>query len=264
MELSGSHVVVTGASRGIGAAMAVAFAEAGARVSLVARNREQLEANASELGGTAFPTDLLDSDAVDGLIDRIESKAGPIDVLINNAGLVQSAFLTNQDPEDVRSVVRLNLEAPMMLTHRVLPRMMDRDRGHLVYLSSLAGTAGFPGLTVYCGTKAGILNFASALRLELKGTSIGMTVVAPGPVDTDMGHQLEAPDLAPTMRRLRLLRLVPFKDPRWLADQTVAAVRQNEPHVRSPRRLGANFLLNAAPSRLTALGLKGVATGPRA
>ncbi len=244
--------------------MARAFAGAGARVSLVARNAEQLGALASELDGTAFPSDLLDAEIVDGLVDRIEGEAGPIDVLVNNAGLVYTSFLTNQSPEEVRSVARLNYEAPIMLTHRLLPRMMERDRGHLVYLSSLAGTAGFPGLTVYCGTKAGINNFVNALRLELKGTSIGTTVVAPGPVDTDMGDQLESPDLVPTMRRLRLLQLVPTKDPDWLATQTVAAVESGKPHVRTPRRLSSNFWLNAAPSKITAWSLGGVATGPKA
>lgn len=264
MDLHGSHVLVTGASRGIGAAMAKAFAGAGARVSLVARNQQQLEALAGELDGTAFPADLLDQATVDGLIDRVEGSAGPIDVLVNNAGLVHTKFFTNQTPEEVRSVVRLNLEAPMMLTGQLLPRMMDRDRGHLVFTSSLAGTAGFPGLTVYCGTKAGINNFVNAIRLELKGTSIGTTVVAPGPIDTDMGDQLESPDLVPTMKRLRLLQLVPTKDPEWLAAETVAAVQANKANVRSPKRLSSNFWFNAAPSRLTGLSLKGVATGPRA
>ncbi len=264
MDVSGSHVAVTGASRGIGASLARAFAKAGAKVSLVARNAEQLESMADELGGTAFPADLLESGVVDGLVDRIEDRAGPIDVLVNNAGLVHTTFLANQSPDMVRSVIRLNQEAPLLLTQQLLPRMMKRERGHLVYLSSLAGTAGFPGLTVYCGTKAGINNFVNALRLELKGTPIGTTVVAPGPVDTDMGDQLESPDLVPTMKRLRLLQLVPTKDPDWLAAQTVAAVQAGKSHVRSPRRLSSNFWLNAAPSRITGWSLKGVATGPRA
>ncbi len=244
--------------------MARAFAGAGARVSLVARNEQQLDALATELGGSAFPADLLDAEVVDGLIDRIEGAAGPIDVLINNAGLAHTKFFASQSTEEVRSVVRLNLETPMVLTQHLLPRMMERDRGHLVFLSSLAGTAGFPGLTVYCGTKAGINNFTNALRLELRGTSIGTTVVAPGPVDTDMGDQLESPDLVPTMKRLRLLQMVPTKSPDWLAAQTVAAVQANTANVRTPRRLSSNFWLNAAPSKITAWALKGVATGPRA
>ncbi len=264
MDLSGSHVVVTGASRGIGAAMARAFAGAGARVSLVARNAEQLTALATELDGTAFPADLLDPAVVDGLVDRIEDKAGPIDVFVNNAGLVHTKFLTNQTEDEVRSVVRLNLEAPLALTHQILPRMMERDRGHLVYTSSLAGTAGFPGLTTYCATKAGLFNFVAALKLELRGTSIGTTVVAPGPIDTDMGDQLEAPDTAPTVRRLRRFQLIPTKDPAWLASQTVAAVQSGKANVRSPRRLASNFWLTSAPSQLSGLVLKGVKTGPRA
>jgi short-subunit dehydrogenase len=264
MDLRGRHALITGASRGIGAAMATGFADAGARVSLVARDQQQLEALAAELDGTAFPADLLDQAAVDGLIDRVEGSAGPIDVLVNNAGVVHTTFFTNQTPEQIRSVIRLNLEAPMLLTGQLLPRMMDRDRGHLVFTSSLAGTAGFPGLSVYGGTKAGINNFVNALRLELKGTSIGTTVVAPGPVDTDMGAQLESPDLVPTMKRLRLLQLVPARSPEWVAAETVAAVQANKANVRSPRRLSSNFWFTSTPSRLTELVLKGVATGPRA
>ncbi len=264
MELEGSHVVITGASRGIGRSMAKAFAQAGARVSVVARNAEQLATLATEVGGTAFPADLLDTDAVDGLVDRVEDQAGPIDVLVNNAGLVHTKFLVNQSVDETRSVARLNLETPMALTRHLLPRMMERDRGHLVYTSSLAGTAGFPGLTVYCGTKAGLFNFVAALRLELRGTSIGTTVVAPGPVDTEMADQLEDPDTAPTLRRLRRLQLVPTKEPDWLAAQTVAAVQSGKANVRSPRRLASNFWLTSAPSQLSALVLKGVKTGPRA
>lgn len=244
--------------------MARAFAGAGARVSVVARNVEQLDTLAAEIGGTAFPADLLEPELVDGLVDRIENQAGPIDVLVNNAGLLHTKFLANQSPDQVQSVVRLNLEAPMLLTHQILPRMMERDRGHLVFTSSLAGTAGFPGLTVYCGTKAGIFNFVAALRLELRGTAIGTTVVAPGPIDTDMGDQLEDPDTAPTLKRLRLLQLAPTKDPEWLADETVAAVRAGKANVRSPRRLSSNFWLTSLPSQLSAVVLKGVRTGPKA
>lgn len=264
MELSGRHVVVTGASRGIGRSMATAFAEAGARVSVVARNADQLAGLATEIDGTSFPADLLDTEVVDGLIDRIEATAGPIDVLVNNAGLVHTKFLVNQSIDEVRSVARLNLETPMVLTRHLLPRMMERDQGHLVYTSSLAGTAGFPGLSVYCGTKAGLFNFVAALRLELRGTSIGTTVVAPGPIDTQMADQLDGPDTAPTLKRLRMLQLVPTKEPDWLAAQTVAAVQSGKANVRSPKRLASNFWLTSAPSQISALVLKGVKTGPKA
>ena len=183
-------------------------------------------------------------------------------MLVNNAGLVHTKFLVNQSIDEVRSVARLNLETPMVLTRHLLPRMMERDQGHLVYTSSLAGTAGFPGLSVYCGTKAGLFNFVAALRLELRGTSIGTTVVAPGPIDTQMADQLDGPDTAPTLKRLRMLQLVPTKEPDWLAAQTVAAVQSGKANVRSPKRLASNFWLTSAPSQISALVLKGCQDGP--
>ena len=265
MDVNGSHVVITGASRGIGAAMAKKFAKAGARVSLVARSRDQLDTVADQTGGRAFPTDLSAPHDVDGLIDRIEHEAGPIDVLVNNAGLGTTAWLTELDPDEIRAVTRLNLDVPLVLTNRVLPGMIDRGSGHLVFTSSLAGTAGFPGMTVYGATKAGLFNFVNALRLELKGTGVGTTVVAPGPVDTEMWDQAEnEPGMAPTIQRLRRLQLIPMKSPDWLAERTVRAVTNGKSGVFTPRRLRTNFWFTNAPSRMTALILRDVKTGPRA
>lgn len=265
MELEGKHVVVTGSSRGIGAALARRFAAVGARVSLVARDQARLDAVAGEVSGRAFSCDLAEGDQVDGLIERIEGEAGPIDVLANNAGLATTAWLVDLDPDEIRSVARVNLEAPMVLTNRVLPGMIERGSGHLVYLSSLAGTAGFPGLATYGSTKAGIFNFVNALRLELKGTGIGTTVVAPGPIETEMWDQLEDEEgIAPTIRRFRRLQLIPQKSPEWLAAKAVEAVAEGRANVWTPRRLAANFWLTHAPARLNALVLRDVPTGPRA
>jgi short-subunit dehydrogenase len=252
MELRGSHVLVTGASRGIGEALARSLATAGARVSVAARSAELLTALATEIGGQAFPVDLLDPVQVDELVPRVEAAAGAIDVLVSNAGLENSRWLHEEDPARLRDVVRLNLEAPMVLTRAVLPGMLARGRGHLAYTSSLAGSTGFPGLAAYSGTKAGLNNFVAAIRLELRDTPVRTLLVAPGPVDTRMWDVLEdQPDFAPMLRRLRRLMLLPTTTPELLARRTVAALAADRRHVRMPRRLSITFWLGESPRRIT-------------
>lgn len=256
MELQGSHVLVTGASRGIGEAMARRFAAAGARVSLAARTLPALSALAGELGGAAFDVDLLDPAAVDGLIQRVERDAGPIDVLVNNAGVETSQWLHLDEPQHLRDAIALNLEAPVMLTRAVLPGMLERGRGSLVYTSSLAGTAGFPGLSVYAATKAGVNNFVASLRLELRDSPVHLTLVAAGPVDTRMWDTLEdQTDFDPMLRRLNLLHLIPKKSPDLLAKRTVRAVQRDRRHVRVPRRQSLTYWLGESPRRITELAL---------
>lgn len=262
MQLNGAHVLITGGSRGIGAALAREFASAGATVSLTARTTAAIEALATELGGHAFTADLLDPSSVDSLIERVESEVGPIDVLVNNAGIEGHDWFHEIDTDVARNVVRLNLEAPVVLTRQVLPGMIERGRGHLVFLSSLAGTGGFPGLAVYGSTKAGLTNFVAALRMELAGTGVNSTVVAPGPVDTDMWDQIEGDDeLDPMLARLRSLQLIPTKKPEMLARRSIKAIKADRRHVRVPRRLISNHWLREAPTRLTELLLSGVPVG---
>lgn len=264
MELSNAHVVITGGSRGIGAAMAQSFTKAGAKVSLVARSGDAIERIASDLGGQAFRADLMDATQVDALIPRIESEAGPIDVLVNNAGIETNAFFHTVSPQDIRDISVLNFQVPMILTRAVLDGMLERNHGHLVYTSSLAGSGGFPGLTAYAGTKAGLSNFAASLRMELKDTNIHATVVAPGPVDTGMWDNLEtAETLAPMIKRLRRCQVIPMKSPETIAKRTVAAVQANRRHVRTPRRLTVNGMFREIPTRITEAVLSGVQLGPR-
>lgn len=264
MRLESTHVVITGGSRGIGAAMARQFAAKGASVSLVARSEDKIRSLAAELGGHAFVADLLDPATVDALIPRIEAEAGPVQVLVNNAGLETNAFFHTVAAQDIRDLTVLNLEVPMVLTRAALPGMLERNEGHLVFTSSLAGSSGFPGLTTYGATKAGLSNFAAALRMELRDTQINATVVAPGPVDTDMWGNIEgAEGLEPMLRRLRRCQLIPTKSPDTIAKRTVAAVQANRRHVRTPRRLAINGILREIPTRITEAVLSGVPLGPQ-
>ncbi len=259
MELQGAHVLITGASRGIGAAMAREFAAAGARVSLAARSAEGLAKVAMTTKGEAFTVDLLDADAADRLIARVEAEAGPIDVLVNNAGLESREWLVNETPHSIRDVLRLNLEVPSVLSQAVLPGMLARGRGSIVFVSSLAGTAGFPGMSVYAGSKAGVNNFAASLRLELRDTPLHVTLMAAGPVDTEMWDRLEAEDWStPILRRFNRLHLLPKKSPELMARRTVAAVKADRRHVRVPRRLSLTYWLGESPRRIAEWLLAGV------
>lgn len=260
MDVRSRHVVITGGSRGIGAAMAREFAAAGARVTVVARSGDSLREVAEQVGGNAVVADLSDDSVVDGLLADIERRHGPIDVLVNNAGLETTVPFAVEDERAVRAVSRLNLEVPMMLTRHVLPRMLDRGIGHLVFVSSLAGTAGFPGMAAYGATKAGVLNFVASLRWELRSTPVNVTVLAPGPVDTQMWDQVEQspPSVAKVVRRFQLLRLIPMEAPERIARRTVRAVVRDKPHVRDPRRLSIQFWLNAAPTRIARLAAVGL------
>ena len=259
MELAGKRVLVTGASRGIGQALAERFTAAGARVALVARSEGPLKELADRLGGTAHPADLADRDQVLGLLDRIEADGGPVDVLVNNAGVEVVGDFTSSPLEDVEFLYRVNLLAPVMLCHQAIPRMLGRGGGHIVNVSSYAGAAVFPGLVAYSSSKAGLSHFTSGLRADLKNKPIGTTLVELGPIPTDMLDHVN--DYQPThdsfdrFYKLRLLVDVPREK---VAADIVDAVRRGRRHVRHPKRAMAFPLLAEAPRRTVELFLGGV------
>ena len=259
MELTGRRVLVTGASRGIGEATARAAAAAGAKVALVARSEAALKELASELGGTAHPADLSDPDAVNGLISRVEADGGPIDVLINNAGVDNGGSFVDTSPEDLEQLYRVNLITPVQLCRRVLPGMLARGRGHIVNVSSLAGVAAFPGLAGYASTKAGLTQFTAGLRADLKGTPIGTTVVELGPIPTEMLDHVH--NYAPTeasFRRFYQIKLLVDIPVTQVADAIVDAIVHNRRHVRFPKRAAFNAMLTEAPRRIVEVLLTGV------
>src|SRR5690349_18104593 len=140
MELRGKRVLITGASRGIGEALARRFVTEGATVALVARSADAIEKLAADLGGTAHPADLADAAQVATLINRVEDEAGPVDVLVNNAGLAPTiGAIQSWDRDELEEIYRVNLLAPAELCRQVIPRMLHRGGGHIVNVSSLAG-----------------------------------------------------------------------------------------------------------------------------
>lgn len=260
MDLNGKRVLITGASRGIGRHLAEAFARAGAAVALLARDGDALSALAADLGGTAHPTDLLDATQVDGLIERVEREAGPLDVVVNNAGLAVEGPLWEHATGDVHRQVQLNLTVPLELCRQAIPRLLSRDGGHLVNVASLAAVAAVPGMTAYAGTKAGIAHASAALRDELKGLPIGVTTVMVAGVPTDMLALGESyPPFHQAFDRLRRIRLAPDTAPEVLAAAVVAGVERGKATVYLPKRALPFVAAVEAPRRVVRLALTGVA-----
>ncbi len=259
MELRGKRVMVTGASRGIGEALAHKFAAAGANVALVARSAEAIEKLAADLGGTAHPADIGDPKQVATLINRVEDEAGPIDVLVNNAGIDLPGAFWETAPDDVAAIVQINLTAPMELCRQVIPRMLRRGRGHIVNISSLAACGMYPGLTAYSTTKAGLSHFTAGLRADLHKMPVKTTLVEMAGVPTDMlAHVSDYKPTKDSFRRGYRLHLVTDTPLDTLVTATVEAVEKEQRHVRYPKRALLFPLLTEAPRRMTEMILVGV------
>jgi short-subunit dehydrogenase len=193
-DLAGANVLVSGASGGIGPHLARAFARAGANIAVSGRRVDALEALVAELAGMgvraeSIPADLADPANAASLIDRSESALGPIDVLVNNAGVEFAGAFASQPPEELRATIEINLSAPLLLTRRVLPGMLERGRGHVVFVASLAGKAPTPYEAVYAASKAGLIGLTRSLRVEYRAAPVGFSVVCPGFVAGDGMYQ---------------------------------------------------------------------------
>ncbi len=259
MDLHGRRVMITGASRGIGEGLARRFAAEGANVALVARSADAIQKLAADLGGTAHPADLGDPTQVATLINHIEDEAGPIDVLVNNAGIDIEAAFWDHPAQDVTSIVQINLATPMELCRQVIPRMLRRGRGHIVNISSMASCAVYPGLTAYSTTKSGLTHFTAGLRADLKKLPIKTTVVEMAGVPTDMLKSVD--NYKPTkdsFKRGYRLHLVTDTPVDVIAEATVEAVVKEHRHVRYPKRAVLFPILSEAPRRMVELMLTGV------
>jgi short-subunit dehydrogenase len=179
MNLSGRKALLTGATGGLGRAIAVSLAQRGARLTLSARNREALEALAKELPGEGhgvLPADLAEPDAT----ERLAAEAAGTEILVANAGLPAAGWLADFSAEEVKRALRVNLEAPMLLARALYPQMLEAGSGHLVFVSSLSGKAASPRSAIYNATKFGLRGFALGLRGDLAPKGVGVSVVSPG------------------------------------------------------------------------------------
>ncbi|MBI2372899.1 MAG: SDR family NAD(P)-dependent oxidoreductase [Deltaproteobacteria bacterium] len=183
------HVFITGASTGIGEAIARAFAAPATRLTLVARRTEQLSAisKSLECESRVVTTDLSSSDGIEAILSEAEGALGPVDVLINNAGVQNIEQTQTADVESGERLLRLNLFTPLRLTRAVLPAMLERKSGTIVDVASMAALAPTPGMFYYNASKAGLAAASESLRGELRGTGVHVVTVYPGIIMTNMG-----------------------------------------------------------------------------
>jgi short-subunit dehydrogenase len=186
MRLRGAVALVTGGSSGIGAATARVLAGAGVRVLVAGRDAGRLADVARQTGGTALAADLATQDGPAGLAEAARQAAGPggIDLLINNAGFGWAGPVGDLTTERTAELIAVNLTAPIELTRLLLPGMTARGRGHIVFVSSIAGATAVRGEAVYSAAKAGLGYFAESLDHELAGTGVHTSLIVPGVIDT--------------------------------------------------------------------------------
>jgi uncharacterized protein len=203
MELSGAHVLVTGATRGIGLETAREFRRLGARVSVLARDSEKLNQVARELGAHPVAADLRDLGSVARILPAAEARHGPVDVLVNNAAMMGMGAIPKLEPGVLSATLTANLLAPAELARAASASMATRRRGAIVTISSLVGEMAVRGVGAYSTSKVAIAHFTRILQRELKGTGVRTHLVFLGAVDTELIRENEADPVAgPASKRL--------------------------------------------------------------
>jgi NAD(P)-dependent dehydrogenase (short-subunit alcohol dehydrogenase family) len=185
-SLHGKVAVVTGGGRGIGRALSRALAAEGARVAIGDVDGAAAEEAAGELGGLGLRLDVTDRPGFTAFLDEVERRLGPVDVLVNNAGIMPVARLEDEDERSITRQLEINLHAVIHGTREATQRMRPRNSGHIVNIASIAGRTGVSHLATYCATKHGVVGLSEAVRNELKGSGVEITVVMPGLVNTEL------------------------------------------------------------------------------
>ncbi len=229
-RLGMKRVLITGAARGLGKAMAERFASEGAEVVLTDLDGDTLEAAREELESAghrcrAYRLDVTDEAAIAGVRDALHQDAGALDILVNNAGVVFGGPFLDVPMARHRLTYRVNVEGVVAVTHAFLPDVIASPRGHVVFIASASGYVGLPNGTTYASSKWAAIGFAESIRAELKHhghRKVGVTTVCPTYIDTGMFEGVAPP------KTTRLL------DPRKLADKVVDAVKHRRVWVREP------------------------------
>ena len=234
-SLSGKVAVVTGAGRGIGAALARGLALQGAQVAVVDLDADATRAVADGIGQAAvsMSLDVTDLPGFTALLDEVERRLGPLDILVNNAGIMPLGPFELEDDATVVRQLELNLHAVIHGTREAVRRMKPRRTGHVVNMASSAGRAGLPGGATYSACKFGVVGLSEAVRAELRGSGVEVTVVMPGLVHTELA--VGVPD-ARTLRRVTAEEV---------AEATIQALRYPRFQVYVPKTIGALVVLGA-------------------
>ena len=208
-DLTGKTALVTGASGGIGEAVARALHAQGATVVLHGTRVEKLEALQQQLGSRAFAlaVNLSDRDQVAGLIETAYALAGPISILVNNAGITRDGLLMRMKDDDWDAVVEVNMTASMSLCRAAMRGMMKAKTGRIISISSVVGVTGNPGQTNYAASKAGMIGFSKSLAAEVASRGLTVNVVAPGFIETPMTEVLDESQKAGLLSRVPAGRL---------------------------------------------------------
>jgi short-subunit dehydrogenase len=214
VKIDGATALLTGATGGIGQAIARALHRRGAKLILSGRRVDVLEPLAAELGARALAVDL----ASPAEIDRMVREAGEVDILVANAALPASGRLESFSVEQIDRALDVNLRAPIVLAHALSPQMVRRGAGHLLFMSSQAGKAASPGTSLYTASKFGLRGFAASLRADLHGTGVGVSTIFPGFI-SDAGMFADA--------EVKLPPGVGTKTPEDVADAVVKAIEHD-------------------------------------
>jgi NAD(P)-dependent dehydrogenase (short-subunit alcohol dehydrogenase family) len=237
-SLAGKVVAITGGARGIGKATATALIAQGARVAIGDIDAPLAEQTASELGsGTVgLPLDVTNRASFDAFLTETEQRLGPLDVLINNAGIMPIGPFLEETDATAERMIDINLYGVLFGTKLALARFVPRGRGHLVNIASVAGKGGFPGGATYCATKHAVVGLSEAVRAEYRHTDIEVTIVMPVGVNTDLYSGV------PPARGIDLV------EPQEVADAIVEALQSGRVNVFLPKRVGMLFrLMNVVP-----------------
>jgi short-subunit dehydrogenase len=247
-NVRGKIVAITGGARGIGRATATAFATAGAKVAIGDLDVELAEKAAIDIGNTTgaqvvgLPLDVTQQPSFDQFVNDAEAALGPIDVLINNAGIMPTGLFIDEEPSATDRMIDINLRGVITGSRLAARRFADRGRGVIINVASLAGVSGFPGLATYCATKHGVIGFSEALAAEMRDRGVAVTVVLPGVVRTELSAGASVP---------KWMQPVSTVDPEDVAKAMVAAVDTDKFRVPVPGRLGAMlFAMSLMPPRM--------------
>ncbi len=253
--------IVTGASSGIGRLLAVDLARLGARVALLARREGEIQSAAEGIvagGGRALavPCDVGDRDQVFSAIRRAEEKLGPASLLINNAGYGGHRDFLQWDLDDVERMMRVNFLGSVYSTRAVLPGMVERGRGWIVFMASVAGKIAPPGESVYAASKFALVGLASALSLEVEDAGVHVLTVYPGAVRTPFFSPEDLEKLPPVARR----RMV---EPEGLSRAVLEALRRGRRELTYPRWMASAYAVQGIATGFTRRQVKKAVLGKR-